>query len=323
MNALLALLVAIVLYPGVIASFAVAWALAWTREAARAALGSGQRPGPLRALAELRALFGRDALRPTGVYAPALQLASAVALATPLVALVLLPVPGNPLVRALGLTGDLVVGSALLLGVPFMRLLVGWMVPSPYARVAADRSARLLAGCALPMMLALTAIAQQVGTFQLTGADAVSSTQLPLVALAARILAAAAFACCLPVLARATALREGEQGLDVVAGELSELNGRDLAIFRVAEAVQLVAVAAFFATAFVLPLLVTLTASLRGVVWIAVLLVSAAGIGAWEGTRGGQLATTGDKPPLSWWFGLPLVLALFALVLAAWAARGA
>jgi hypothetical protein len=108
-----------------------------------------------------------------------------------------------------------------------------------------------------------------------------------------------------------------------VAGELSEVNGRDLAVFRLAEAVQLVAVTAFFAAAFVLPLLVTLSASLRDIVWIVVLLVSAAGIGAWEGTRGGHLATTGDKPPLSWWFGLPLVLALFALVLAAWAARGA
>jgi NADH-quinone oxidoreductase subunit H len=322
MNPVVALIVAIALYPGVIASLAAAWVLAWTREAARAALGSGQRPGPLRALSELRSLFGRDPLQPEGVYAPALALAAAVALAMPLVALVLLPVPGNPLVRALGLTGDLAVGGGLLLGLPFMRLLVGWVVPSPYARLAADRGARLLAGCALPMMLALIAMAQQVGTFQLTGADATSRTSLPLVALAARVLAAAAFACCLPVLARATALREGDQEIDIVAGELSELNGRELAIFRVAEAVQLVAVAGFFVAAFILPVLVTFPASQRFIVWIVVLLVTAAGIGAWEGTRGGQASASTEKPPLSWWFGLPLVLSLFALVLAAWAARG-
>jgi NADH-quinone oxidoreductase subunit H len=321
MNGVLALVVAVFLYPGVVAALVAAWVLGWARDATRASLASGQVPGPFQVPAELRALFTRDALDAADAPSSALGLASVVAFATPVIALILLPVPGNPLVRALGLTGDLVVGGAMLLGIPFIRLAIGWATPSPYTRLAADRSARLLAGCAIPMMLALIAIGQQVGTFALSTADAVSHTQLPLLGLLARILAGAAFACCLPVLAHASALREGEGSLDVVAGELSELNGRDLATFRVAEALQLVAVAAFFTAAFVLPVLVTIPTGLRIAVWLAVLLLTAIGIGAWESFRAGQPAK-GDKPPLSWWFGFPLVLALFALVFAAWAARG-
>lgn len=321
MNGVLAFVIALLLYPGIIAGLVAAWILTWSRDAARAALGNGQRPGPLGILTELRTALQRDTLAPSGVHAAILALVPVVAVAAPIAALVLLPVPGNPLVNSLGLTGDLMVEGALLLVVPFARLLVGWATPSPYARLAADRGARLLAGAVAPLVFALAAIAQQVSSAQLTTADAAAHTPLTTVSLAARILAAAACACCLPVLARATALREGEGDLELAAGELTEASGRDLALFRIAEALQLAAAAVFFAAAFILPILVTAPANLRTAAWVVAPLLAAIGIGAWDGLRGPQAAQS-EKPPLSWWFGVPLLLALFALVAASFAARG-
>ena len=77
-----------------------------------------------------------------------------------LLALIFLPLPGNPLINAVGLQGDIIAASAFLLALPLARLFVGWVAPSPLTRLATDRSARLLAGAALPMALAVTAAAQ-------------------------------------------------------------------------------------------------------------------------------------------------------------------
>lgn len=331
MNWILALVGAIAIYPGLLAALVVAWILTWVRAAARAALGSGQLQGPLAPVNELRAAFGRDTVAPLDVQSILLPLATVLAAAAPIVAVVLLPVPGNPLVASIGLKGDLMVETILLLGVPFMRLFVGWAIPSPFGRLAADRNARILAGAVVPLAFAVLALAQLIGTFEITAAgvppqlvlqqmSAMTRLFVPYLPLLARLLAAAAVACCLPVLARSTALREGESELDAVAGELTELSGRDLAIFRVAEALQLVAVSAFFAAAFVLPLAAALPVGQRVLLWVAAPLLTAVGIGMWEGLRGARPATA-EKPPLSWWFGVPVLLALFALVLAAWVSR--
>jgi hypothetical protein len=79
---------------------------------------------------------------------------------------------------------------------------------------------------------------------------------------------------------------------------------------------------AFFAASFVLPLLAPAPAGVRTAAWIVAPLLSAAGIGAWEAVRGVQTNPKGEQPPLSWWFGVPLLVALFALVAASFAARG-
>lgn len=322
MNGVLAFIVALLLYPGVVAGLAAAWILTWTRDVTRAALASGARPHPLAALFEIRAAFGRDILSPSRVHSAVLGVVPAVAAAAAIAALVLLPAPGNPLVGALGLSGDLAAEGALLLIVPFARLLIGWATPSPYTRLAADRGARLLAGAVVPMALTVAAIAQQAGALRITSVDALSGRPMTAVALTARVLAACAFACCLPVIARATALREADRDPELAASELTELSGRDLGIFRLAEALQLAAACAFFAAAFVLPVLATSTSTMRAIAWVAVPLLTAAGLGGWEGARRAPLAQA-DQPPLSWWLGLPILLALAALVASAFAARGA
>ena len=319
MNGVLGFVLAVLIYPGVVVALIAAWALSWARQSARVATAaSGGRVSPLRDAHEIRSALGRDTIAPEGVHPWALTLGSTVAVIAPIIALALLPVPGNPLARSIGLVGDLTAEGALLLAVPSARLFVGWAVPSPFTRLAADRGARLLAGAVAPMALALSATAEQFSTLGLSAAPTKTTT----IALATRILAAAAFCFTLPVLARAASLRSGEGNGELLGGELAEISGRDLAYFRIGETIQLVAVSALFVAAFILPIFAGVHGNIaRAVIWIGGLVVTAAGIGAWEGYTGRQ-PQSAERPPLSWWVGWPVLLALLALVAAAWAARG-
>lgn len=318
MNGVLGFVLAVLVYPGVLVALLAGWALSWTRQSARVATASGGRIHPLQDALEIRGALGRDTIAPEGVHPWALTIGSTVAVVAPLIALALLPVPGNPLARSLGLAGDLTAEGALLLAVPAARLFVAWAIPSPYTRLAADRGARLLAGAVVPMALALSATAEQFATLGLNATPARTTT----IALATRILAAAAFCFTLPVLARAASLRAGEGNGELLGGELAEISGRDLAYFRIGEILQLVAVSALFVAAFILPIFANVHGNIgRAIVWIVGLAVTAAGIGAWEGYAARQPASP-DRPPLSWWVGWPVLLALLALVAAAWAARG-
>lgn len=321
MNGIVAFILTVVLYPGIISAGVAAVALTWARDSARAVVGRGRFAPPLSLVEEVRGTIARDTLLPVGATEWVLMLVSSAAPLFPLAALIFLPLPGNPLVQALGLTGDVIFEGGLLLGLPFMRLLIGWSIPSPYTRLAADRSVRLLAGAAIPMILALTASAEQAATLDLIAAP--SKDGLTVLPLFARVLAAVAFALTLPLLARVTSMREDEGDVDLVASELSELSGRDLACFRIAEALQLVAVTGLFTAAFVLPLFATLPNGLtRNLFWLFGIVLTALGIGAWEGIAP-RTVSQDDRPPLSWWLGVPLLVALLALVATAWATRGA
>jgi formate hydrogenlyase subunit 4 len=205
--------------------------------------------------------------------------------------------------------------------VPLLRMFIGWAVPSPYTRLAADRGARLLAGAFAPIVLALVAVGEQFATTQLDF-NASSKTPLTTIDLITRVLAALAFIFALPVLARVTVLRDEATQPELPAGELAEVSGRDLARFRVAEALQLAAVAAFFATAFILPLFPALAGAGRTILWVASLIVTALLLGAWDGFATRLPVSTEERPPLSWWTGFPTLLGLLALVAAAWASRG-
>lgn len=320
MNSALGFVLAAFVYPGVLAALALAWALGWARASARSLTASQPAPGPLSDVAAMRGLIVRETYAPEGVSLFALSLGTTVAVLAPLAALVLLPVPGNALVRSIGLQGDLIAESALLLGLPLARLFLGWIIPSPFSRMVADRGARMLAGVALPLLLGVTALTQVHG--DLTMGDAkVLTGQAPFTYLAVA-LAGIAFLTALPTLAALTPLHAADDASELVAGEATELSGHDLAFLRMGEALQLVACGGFFALAFISPLITRITNSIaNGVALLVVALLVAVGVGVWEG-RFSKSNTTGEQPPLTWWIGAPTLIALAALVAAAWATRG-
>lgn len=306
MNSVVAFIVAVLIYPGALVAVLAALVLGWAREIAYGALAKVRADGPLATLGEWTTLFRSETVAP-GVHDALLTWSAVIAVLAPLVALVLLPVPGNPLVSTIGMTGDLAAEAALLLLVPMMRLCVGWAIPSPAVRAAADQGGRLLAGAILPMALVVTVVAYQLGTLGLAGTPHAAPNG---VAIAARVLAAVAFAVVLPVLARAR------------GKELNQLTGRDLASFRLAEALQLAAASAFFIAAFVLPIVPGVNKGAGYVaLWIIGVVLIAVGIGAWEGFASRRPEGT-EQSPLNWWLDWPLLIALVALVAASWAQRG-
>jgi formate hydrogenlyase subunit 4 len=320
MNSALGFALAAFIYPGALVALVIAWALGWARAFARSTAEGQPAPGPLSDVASIRSLFARETYAPEGVSLFALSLGATIAVLAPLTALLLLPLPGNALVRAIGLQGDLIAEVALLLGLPLTRLFLGWIIPSPFSRLAADRGARLLAGVALPLILGVTALAQVHG--DLTLGDAATTTgQAPFTYLAV-VLGALAFLCALPALAALTPLRAEDNAAELAAGEATDLSGHDLAFLRIGEAIQLVACGGFFALAFVSPLITRITNPIaNGVALLVVAIVVALGLGVWEG-RFGQRPEGQDRPPLTWWVGAPTLIALAALVAAAWATRG-
>jgi formate hydrogenlyase subunit 4 len=320
LNGVLAFALAVLVYPGLVAAVIAAWALSWARQWVRAITAHESAPTPLHDVAQLRAAVERDTVTPDSVPPRVVIGASIVAAIFPLLALLLLPLPGNPLVASFGLTGDLVVEAGLLLGVPITRLFVGWIVPSPFTRLAADRGARLLAGIAVVMIFAFAANAEQFSTLGL--AEPSSNSSLPTFALLTRVLAALAFVFTLPALARMSALRPGQSGGELLAGELTEVSGADFAGFRLAEAFQLVAVVVVFTAAFVLPLFPAIVGTGRTLLWVAGIVLTTVGIGAWEGFTTRSVTPAQERPPLTYWLGVPLLVAMLALVAAAWAARG-
>lgn len=318
MNSALGFALAAFVYPGALAALVVAWALGWARAFTRSAAEGQPAPGPFSDVAAIRNLFARETFAPEGVSLFALSLGATVAVVAPLTALLLLPLPGNALVRSIGLQGDIIAEVALLLGLPLARLFLGWVIPSPFSRLAADRGARLLAGAALPMMLGVTALAQVHGDLTL-GDAATSIGQAPFTAIA-EALGALAFLCALPALATLTPLRAADAD-ELTAGEATDLSGHDLAFLRIGEAVQLVACSAFFALAFASPFLTRIANPVAHGVALLVAIVVALGLGAWEG-RFGRRPEGAERPPLTWWVGAPTLIGLAALVAAAWATRG-
>src|SRR5215472_9301720 len=187
MNSILSFVLAVLVYPGVFIASIVAWGLTWGRQSARAVVSQETIPSPIRDISEIRSSLARDILQPEGIYPWLTAIAACAAMILPLISLILLPVPGNPLVQAIGLKGDVIAGAVLLLGVPTLRLLVAWATPSPYTRLAADRGVRLLAGVVLTMALAITATTEQGAVLTLT----ITSTKsaLPLWWLVTHVLA--------------------------------------------------------------------------------------------------------------------------------------
>lgn len=319
MNGVLSFALAVLIYPGLLVAVVAGVILMVARNAARGAMNGENITASTAPVLELGESWQGETNAPDGVSEFALTLSSGLAMLAPALALILLPVPGNPLVTLVGLKGDLVAEGVLLLGLPLARLFVGWLTPTPLTRVAADRGVRLLAGAALSLTLSLTAIAQQNNALTIMNAPVSSQ---PAVLVVARVLAALAFICVLPVLTRTSAIRERQDAADAAPDELLEVTGRDLFSFRLGEAMQLAAAAGFFIAVFALPFFSTTPQpAVMAILWIVGLLVVAVGIGVWDALRE-RIPSGEDHPPLTWWLGWPLLAALAALVITAWATRG-
>lgn len=320
MNELLAIIISLLVYPGLLFGLVAAMAFGWLRGIIRAWSMGWSNLAPTLSLREVARRLRQGSTLPDGTYAPAMIALPVIALVCPLVVLVFLPLPGNRGAGVTDYTLDIAAAGALLLGVPVVRTAIGWLTPSPYTRIAAMRSARQLIGYLVPLTLALASIIA-ISTFSrfalATGYQSIHDANLNGLLRAGRILAGLAYLTCLPALARITPIREGQGAIELVGSELTEMSGRELMVMRVAESIQFVAVIGVGVTLFVLPFFATDGA--RGIAAIISAIVLTIGLGLWEGL-GAQLRQREDfVTPYSIWFGAQTffgILAVLTLVLA-------
>src|SRR5690349_8309980 len=99
LNPVVEVLLAVLIYPGVVVALIAAAILAWVRGTAQGALRGARTStgGADVGVGELRTMWREETRLPTGVYPALLTACTLAAMIFPLLALILLPVPGNPL----------------------------------------------------------------------------------------------------------------------------------------------------------------------------------------------------------------------------------
>jgi NADH:ubiquinone oxidoreductase subunit H len=330
MNELLAMIISLLVYPGLIFALVAALIFGWLRGVARATAQGWSIGMPIFAPREVLRRLRQGSTVPEGVFAPLMQVLPVLANICPLLVLVFLPLPANRGADNGTYTADVVALAALLLGVPVIRIVLGWATPSPYTRLAATRSVRQLMGYLVPFALAV-AVAAAVGNSLkvytiATHQSASFTTQSVLGFNAARlygltrIIAGLAYLACLPTLAKLTPIREGQGGLDLVGNELTEMSGRELLVMRIGEWIQLVAALGLGIVLFVLPFFSTDGA--RAIAALVAAVVAAVLLGVWEGA-GTYLRPARDEleAPLTIWFGTPTFLGIISLLILVLAQR--
>lgn len=330
MNALLAMIIALLVFPGLLFALLAAMLFGGVRSYAHAMSQGWSGSVPRISLREVTRRLRQSSTVPEGTFAPFVQVLPILAVICPLLVLVFLALPGNRAVDNTTYTLDIVAVGALLLGLPLVRLVLGWATPSPYTQLAATRSARQLMGHVLPLALAV-AVAAAIGAslqlFVIATHQPTLITHQTLFGVnaiqmygAARIVAGLAYFACLPALARITPIRAGQGSMDLVGNELTELSGRELLVMRIGEWMQLVAALGLGIALFVLPFFHT--DGQRAIAALVAGLVAALALGVWDGAAA-YLRPAQDEweAPLSIWMGTQTFLAIIALLILVLAQR--
>ncbi len=161
----------------------------------------------------------------------------------------LLPLPGNmwPFLneanKALG--ADLVGAGLLFLAPALAAILLGSMGGSVYSQLAGARVFQLLVACAVPYTVAVFGPALALGKLDLTAVAAAAS--LPM--LGVKALCGLLFLLCLPVILRLKPL--AASGGEVLEGLTNDLGGPPLALFKLMQGMERLALSLLFAVLFV------------------------------------------------------------------------
>jgi len=323
MNSIVAIIISGLVYPGLIFALVAAIIFGWIRATSRALAQGAASAAPRLSFRAISRRWQQTSTTPEGVPPIIIQVLPVLAVVCPVLVLMFLPLPANRGLGTATYTGDLVAIGALLLGMPIVRIVLGWTIPSPYTRLAAMRSARQIMGYVLPLALAL-AVAAALGIT--TRIDAAAAREVVVngkgesFANIARVIAGLAYAACLPVLARITPLRSGRDAIELAGSELTELSGRELLLMSIAEWVQFVAAIGLGVALFVLPFF--RGDGPRAIAALVGSIVIAAALGIWEGAITPRIRPREDlTPPVAVWFNTPTFLGIVAVLVVVFAQR--
>lgn len=228
-------------WPGLLAAALLGWLFLWI---SRKLIARAQRrfgPPFYQPFFDFVKLLGKRSLVPAGM-SPALYfgLPLAAVISITLV-MAMMPLPGNGMRP---FAGDLILVLYLMEMPAFCDILAGFASRSIYGQVGSAREAALILGYSVPFLGSVIALAIQAGSFRLE--DVIAQPFGPV-----HVLAAIAFGLAVPARMKSNPFSIPNAEQEIVAGAHVEYNGPALALFELAHALELVAVAALFALLFV------------------------------------------------------------------------
>lgn len=281
MNLLWRYAITLLLYPGGLFALLAGWFLLALGRKLTAAWRGTRSPRLAHPLDDFLKLLGKTTGLPAGANSGGLRALAFVAAIAPLLALVLMPLPGNASAGTAYTTGDLLVVLLLLLLPALTPFLLGTLQTSPYARRAAQATLLRSAGVIALTLLSALAVAAQRGVLDLRILGTTQTHPTP-ASVALDIVAGLIFWFCLPALIPPSRWGLFSGDVTFIAGPYTDLTGADLALLHLSAALQRVTAGSFLALVFVLPFAPDNPVA-QVIVYLVTLLLS----GLWVGLAGG------------------------------------
>lgn len=281
MNMLWRYAITLLLYPGGIFALFAGWFLLALGEKLAAAWRGTRAPRMAHPIHNFLKLLGKTTSLPGGAESGGLRALAAIGVIAPLLALILMPLPGNATIGTANTTDDLLAVLLLLLLPALTPFFLGELQASPYARRAAQSNLLRSAGWTALTLLSALAVAAQRGVLDL-GVIGATQTHPTTASLVLDIVAGLIFWFCLPALIPPARWGLFRGDLTFIAGPYTDLTGADLALLLLSAALQRVAAGSFLALIFILPFAPGNPVA-RVLIYLTTLLLS----GLWVGLAGG------------------------------------
>jgi NADH-quinone oxidoreductase subunit H len=241
MNGIASYAFALLVWPGLIGAMLLGWLYMWIARKLTARMQGRKGPPFYQPFWDFVKLLGKKTTVPSGVNRTLFHALPLASLAAVGLALVLVPIAGNPVES---FPGDVVL-LLYLLEVPVLcDVLAGYVSRSLYGQMSSMREALLTLGYNLPFLAAIIALAQNAHSFSLS---ALQAAPFGLV----HIFAAIAFIMAIPARLKSNPFSIPNAEQEIVAGSHIEYNSVPLAFFELSHALELVLLSDLFLMLFV------------------------------------------------------------------------
>jgi NADH-quinone oxidoreductase subunit H len=232
---------AFAIWPGLLVSAPLGFLELWIMRKLVARLQGRIGPPFMQPFFDFMKLVGKEMVVPAGVSRPIFFALPLVSLGAVTAALAIVPLPGNPIPS---LPGDVIL-LLYLLEVPVLcEVLAGYVTRSIYGQVSAMREAILSLAYNLPFLVAIIAMAQHVGSFQMRALQDAPFTPLHLIA-------AVTFLLALPARLKTNPFSIANAEHEIVADAHIEYSGPALALFKLSHGLEIVLLTELFAVVFI------------------------------------------------------------------------
>jgi formate hydrogenlyase subunit 4 len=253
MNIVLRYAITLLLYPGGAFALLAGWGLLWLAWQPAARWRGRSSVRLIQPARDFFKLLNKATSLPAGAEPGAgARLIPLLAAVAPLLALVLLPLPGNLAADSTTTSGDALAVLLLLLLPALAPIFLGNLLPSPYGRIAARRALPRLGVLGGLLLLSTLAIVAQRASLSLSALTA-QQTHPTVTSVTVDVVAGLIFLLCLPTIIPSPKWDMFHSSPELLAGPYTDLTGADLALLQLSATLQPIAAASLLASLFILP----------------------------------------------------------------------